>query len=234
MGSPLGPVLANVFMGYHEKNWIQNYQNNKPLFYTRYVDDIFYLFEKEIDSELFLEYINSQHPNIQFTIEKELDGKLSFLDTTVDRNQGKNPSTSIFRKLTFTGLMINYLSYNPICYKLAMVKTLIHRVYSICNSKKNFDSDITDLKHILQRNLFPPKVIDEQIKTYLDKTKAKDNENDVPVRSFYKLPYLCDISEKTKKQINKIAEKFCKENVIRLSFNTFKIGSLFSAKDKFF
>ena len=26
MGSLLGPVLANLFMGYHEKKWLQDYQ----------------------------------------------------------------------------------------------------------------------------------------------------------------------------------------------------------------
>ena len=41
MGSPLGPVLANIFMGHHEKTWLQNYHGIKPEVYTRYVDDIF-------------------------------------------------------------------------------------------------------------------------------------------------------------------------------------------------
>ena len=35
MGSPLSPVLANVFMGFHESKWIKSYHKYKPLFYTR-------------------------------------------------------------------------------------------------------------------------------------------------------------------------------------------------------
>ena len=31
MGSPLAPVLANLFMGHHEKNWLNNYDNSKPI-----------------------------------------------------------------------------------------------------------------------------------------------------------------------------------------------------------
>ena len=88
MGSPLGPVLANVFMGYHERNWISNYNKEKPIYYCRYVDDIFCLFENRPGVLSFLEYINSQHPNIRFTKEEELEGKLPFLDVTVDRCQG--------------------------------------------------------------------------------------------------------------------------------------------------
>ena len=36
MGSPLAPVLANLFMGHHEKIWLENY-NSDILFYRRYV-----------------------------------------------------------------------------------------------------------------------------------------------------------------------------------------------------
>ena len=40
MGSPLAPVLANIFMGFHESKWLNEYNVNKPKFYLRYVDDI--------------------------------------------------------------------------------------------------------------------------------------------------------------------------------------------------
>ena len=52
-----------------------------------------------------------------------------------------------------------------------MVNTLIH-------------CDITKLKDILQQNMFPPKLIDEQINTFLHKNMAEDPVN----RNFYKLP----------------------------------------------
>ena len=145
MGSPLGPVLANVFMGFHENNWILNYSNDKkPLYYARYVDDIFCLFHDEKDSEMFLNYLNDQHNNIKFTIEKETEGRLSFLDTKIDKTQGVKPSISVFRKSTFTGLMINFLSYNPFSYKISVVKSMIHRIYSLCNTEKNIQCEPTN------------------------------------------------------------------------------------------
>ena len=45
MGLPLAPVLANIFMGYHEKEWIRNYNYGGLFYYERYVDDIFAVFE---------------------------------------------------------------------------------------------------------------------------------------------------------------------------------------------
>ena len=44
MGSPLAPVLANLFMGHHEKTWLDNYSLSEVVFYRRYVDDTFCLF----------------------------------------------------------------------------------------------------------------------------------------------------------------------------------------------
>ena len=86
MGSPLAPVLANLFVGHNEKDWIENYKGSKILFYRRYVDDTFCVFEREQDAVSFYNYINSQHPNIRFTLDKEVDNKLAFLDVLVNNN----------------------------------------------------------------------------------------------------------------------------------------------------
>ena len=72
MGSPLGPVLANLFMGHHERRWLNDYSGIGPLFYRRYVDDIFCIFQNQNDAEMFLNYINMMHPNIKFTMETEV------------------------------------------------------------------------------------------------------------------------------------------------------------------
>ena len=50
VGSPLAPVLANIFMRFHESKWLDEYNLNKPNFYLRYVDDILAAFENEQDS----------------------------------------------------------------------------------------------------------------------------------------------------------------------------------------
>ena len=58
MGLPwvaLAPVLANLFMGHHEKNWLDNFSSSQVLFYRRYVDDTFCLFNNEDDALSFFE-----------------------------------------------------------------------------------------------------------------------------------------------------------------------------------
>ena len=50
MGSPLAPVLANIFIGLYKSKWLNKYNLNKPKFYLRHAHDILAAFEKEQDS----------------------------------------------------------------------------------------------------------------------------------------------------------------------------------------
>ena len=50
MGSPLIPVLANIFMGFYKSKWLNEYNVNKRNFYLRYVDKILVAFYNEQDS----------------------------------------------------------------------------------------------------------------------------------------------------------------------------------------
>ena len=47
MGSPLVPVLADIFICFYESKWLNEYNLNKPKFYLRSVDDILATFDKE-------------------------------------------------------------------------------------------------------------------------------------------------------------------------------------------
>ena len=129
MGSPLAPVLANLFMGHHEKLWINEFQGNKPRFYRRYVDDIFATFQNASEAENFLNHINNKHQNIKFTMEVEQNKTLAFLDILI--NFEKDLTTSVYRKKTYTGLLTNYLSFTPFQYKIGLIRTLLDRTYKI-------------------------------------------------------------------------------------------------------
>ena len=59
MGFPLSPVLANIFIGFHESKWLNEYNLSKPKFYLRYVDDILAAFVNEQDSLSFFNFLNS-------------------------------------------------------------------------------------------------------------------------------------------------------------------------------
>ena len=124
MGSPLAPVLANLCMGFHEQNWIEQATNVKPIMHKRYVDDIFAVFESESDDDAFYSYLNTGHANIKFTFEKEKDNKLPFLDILINNNES-DLQTLVLHKKTCNGSLLNYFSFVPNCYKLGLIRTLV-------------------------------------------------------------------------------------------------------------
>ncbi|XP_070000275.1 uncharacterized protein [Penaeus vannamei] len=118
MGSPLGPSYANAFLCYHEHNWlIQCPPEFKPIYYRRYIDDTFVMFKHLLHVNLFLNYLNSKHQSIKFTCETQQNNQLPFLDMYVTNDNGRF-HTSIYRKPTFTGLGLHFLSNIPYIYKI--------------------------------------------------------------------------------------------------------------------
>ena len=189
---PLPLVLANLFMGHNENAWLENYKDSRILFYRRYVDDTFCVFETEQDAVSFYNYINSQHPNICFTMEKEVDHKLAFLDVLVHNNP-LDLQTSVFRKKTFTGLLTNYFSFTAFSYKIGLVRTLIDRVYKI-NSWLSFHDVIKNLTLILRKTLFPVNIIEKVVNQYVSTAQVRPSDScrvQQPVSSYYfKLSYV--------------------------------------------
>ena len=161
MGSPLGPVLANLFMGYHEANWLQIFKDCEIILYRRYVDDIICLFNSESDADKFYKFLNKQHPNIKFTFEKQQNNQISFLGILI-KNNGENFSTTNFRKTKATVLFTNYLGFTLLSYKIGLVKTLIHCAFKICSNWCLFHDEVNNIKKYLEKNSYPMNFICEK------------------------------------------------------------------------
>ena len=227
----LAPTLANLFMGHNEAKWINGFEGTKPVFYRRNVDDIFAVFENREDALSFFDYLNKQHKNIKFTKEESENGKLPFLDVLINNKEGLE--TSVYHKSTFTGLFMNFRSFVPQNYKFNLIKTLLDRIFKINNTWVGFDLDVKKLTYHLSRNCFPVKIIERNIKEFLDKkyTGGNEEEQNKEIRYFV-LPYIGDYSAYTKKCLTKIYKKFCKtDKSVRLLFSTSKIKNYFSTKD---
>ena len=127
MGSPLDPVLANIFMGFYESKWLNEYNLNKSKFYLRYVDDILAAFEKEQDSLNFLNFLNNTHPNTKFTLEKQFNHSIVFLDVFISGIDNQNLTLQTYHKSTNMGLLLNFKSFTSFSYKISLIKCLIDR-----------------------------------------------------------------------------------------------------------
>ena len=84
--------------------------------------------------------------------------------------------------------------------------------------------------------MYPPYLIDKQIKLFLNN---KLSENDAPKENSnkkklttHKLPYIGDISVRTNKKIGELCKRFSKKTDVNIVSTPFKIGCLFSSKDR--
>ena len=152
MGSPLAPVLANLFLGHHGHSWLSKYKGPSIQFYRRYVDETFCLFNNEHDAFLFFDVLNSQHDNIKFTMEKESNNTLAFLDVFINNKDPSNLITSVYRKKTLTGLLTGFFSFTSFSYKLGLIQTLLDRAYKINKILLGFNEDVKKLPYLLRKN----------------------------------------------------------------------------------
>ena len=104
MGSPLGPLLANVFMCSIEDKLDQD--GKLPSFYRRYVDDTFTIMPDIASAEIFLDTLNHCHPSAKFTMEVERNASLPFIGVEL-LNLAPRIKTKVYVKPTNTGLLLH-------------------------------------------------------------------------------------------------------------------------------
>ena len=235
MGNPLGPTVANIFMCYLEKIYLEQCPLHfKPVFYRRYVDDIFVLFENKEHVDLFNQFLNSWHTNINFTKETEENNSMPFLDVNTFREDNKF-HTSVYRKKTFTGLYSHYDSLLPSIYKKGLILTLLYRLYSLCSNWLLFDKEVSFLQKVLSLNGYPSSLVEKCISQFLNKVnstpKTKDSTEEKPSLTIC-LPYLGTLSLKMKTQI----QKYVKSNIpnchLRIVFSSKRrLSNFFKFKD---
>ena len=235
MGSPLGPLFANIFMSFHEKTWLSNCPSLfKPLLYRRYVDDCFLLFRSLDHIPLFLNYLNSQHPNISFTSEIEHEGKLPFLDIDVSRSNGKF-TTSVYRKPTFTGLFTNFHSFISLNYKRSLVSCLLHRVFNLSSSYENFHVQLETIRKLFNLNGFPSHMFDSIVRHFRDNIFQPKPPILTAAKKiiYFSLPFTGTHSLQIRTQISRLCSSAFPNLNIRFIFRSpTPISTFFPFKDK--
>ena len=233
MGSPLGPTLANAFLCYFEKIWLNDCPSSfKPLVYRRYVDDIFVLLTSSSQLDNLVKFFNSKHHKIKFTSETEKDNTFSFLDILIKRDNGF--ITSVYRKPTFSGVFTNFNSFVHFSYKRSLVQTLLHRCYSLCSNVELFHHEVSLLRNILKNNGYPKHFVEFCIKIFNDKINStKSIVYTVPKKDIlFVIPYLGKNSLQLRTRLERLFNNKVQTCKLKIVFRTaVRLKNYFKFKD---
>ena len=163
MGSPLSPLIADIFMEKLEMDVLSRMDKGpRPTIWRRYVDDTFCIWDHS-DEELqqFLAELNEYEENIKFTMEEEDQQMIPFLDIQCIRleNQLK---TTVYRKPTSTFRLIDSQSAHPFSNKVGTLKCLITRAFRLCDPEY-LEAELKTLTDIFQKNGYSESIINKSI-----------------------------------------------------------------------
>ena len=135
MESPLGPVIAEIFMVKLERTLLPRLTEYMTP-WKRYVDNTIAKIKLNV-----LMILNTFHKNIKFTYELEINKKISFLDVLLIR-KNDTLETTIYRKSTNNGVYLHWDSFAPKNWKRSTLRSILTRAYKICSTKELLDEEL--------------------------------------------------------------------------------------------
>ena len=202
MGSPISPIVANLYMESFEVKAIRSAPHH-PYLWKRFVDDTFTIIESS-QKNGFLEHISSIDTHIQFTREDQRsDGAMPFLDILITSGEDRSLSTSVFRKPTHTDLYLQWDSHHTLTSKYSVIGTLQHRAQTICSNPQLMLKEEQNLKSAHKKCKYPTwalnKIKIKATKQATNKTTTNRTNNNNQKKSYIVVPYYSGLSESIKK-----------------------------------
>ena len=191
MGSPISPIVANLYMKHFDKFALST-APNPPDFWYRYMDDTFTkMHAANIDS--FTQHINSINPHIKFTSEQEEDGKLPFLDTCVHVNEDGSTKTTVYGKPIHTDQYLNFTSNHHVHHKRSVVRTLLHRAKYLVSEEENKAKEVQHTQNALLANGYKRRMF--KVPSRPSPTSQQNSTSETTRPISVGLPYVSGLSE---------------------------------------
>ena len=183
MGSPLGVLFANFFMGSIEE---QVLADRRPSIYCRYIDDIFVRLRSTGELQDLKERMKTTS-GLNFTYEEADNGRIPFLDVLVTATH-EGFTTTVYVKDTNPGLCMNGNSECPARYRRSTIAAYIRRAITHCSTWKDTHQEITRATQVLINNGYSNKEIEEVCNSVLAKwyTNTDNDNNGNIINLFYK------------------------------------------------
>jgi hypothetical protein len=146
MGKSFAPPLASLYLAHFDACAI-NY-TSKPRLFTRYIDDIFFLWDHGADSlTAFQFYLNSVIPGIKLTFTSN-PLSIDFLDSTVFVDNG-TLLTKVFFKPTDRRTLLSMDSFHPGHTHKGILKSQFIRYKRLCSKFSDYIAACDSLIYIL-------------------------------------------------------------------------------------
>ena len=145
--------------------------------YARYVDDIFLICD---DNSKLISLKNTleSHSVLRFTYQlADINKQLPFLDITVSQLEDRL-KLGMYSKPESTGATINADGFCPEKYKLNVINNYLHRAYKITNDWDEFHTEVDRIKNVLINNNFSNRMVDDGIRSFLDRKFAASAASD--------------------------------------------------------
>ena len=182
--------------------------------------------------------LNNAHPNLQFTMETTTNA-LPFLDVSVSI-EDEVYQTKVYRKPTNTGVLMNFESMALLKWKISFIRCLLNRAYRISSGWNHFNSEVEQIKSILQQNEYPISFINDVCHGFMEAHNINEenfgverdtytcNRTTDHTEAYVVIPFVGRPSIKLQNRIRKTMEPLR----IRVSpaYRTTKVGSYFNLK----
>ncbi len=196
MGSPVSAVIANLVMEDVEQRALAS-APVRLSFWKRFVDDIISAVSRN-DIDILLQHLNSIEPSIQFTVERETNGDLAFLDLNVYRTIEGKLETAVYRKPTHTDKYLSYNSHHPVSHKKSVAKTLLQRAEHLPSNSDSQANEREYVLNILRENNYPK----DFLKNCLNPSACRNQNNsegDTSIKGYAVVPYIQGVTEPIKR-----------------------------------
>ena len=140
-------------------------------------------------------HFNGQTPSIQFTLEKESEGKIAFLDVQLERS-GAGVLTSAFRNKTHMDRYLSFDSNHPTRVKRGIIQCLRHRVEKVCSGGTRW-KELGHLRQFFKANGYPETMVNRNLRT-LPTPSISTQTSQTPPKLLL-LPYIPELSERIEK-----------------------------------
>ena len=139
-------------------------------------------------------------------MEKERNQRIPFLDLLIEKTE-KEINISIYRKPTYTGLGINYLSACFDKYKTNAITTLLHRAFNLSSNFELFQREVEFLRSFFKSNGFSENIFFKYLKKFLDNKYKPKKEKIGPEKQllYIRFPYISkNINELLSNELGKL------------------------------